>query len=336
MSRLFLSVIPALCLPFALRALTFEPDDDVLVGDDVDDNSTAAPASQSLLAPAEDQRRERQAIRRIFQDTMYGAEHFQNASLLSGEYSICTSSRGSDTPLTVLTLATSVPPDYLELMRANRMKYVMTQGLQYCEYAHTLDAHRKDHWSKLIAVQELFRMEHPVVLWMDADALFMRCGQSFLPIIDHFSTFDVIFSADVNSKRNQASRKSSIQTSVFLIRNSTFASGLLETWLGDAYRACRKQEVQEQCAVQTHHTRMLQCAKRSSGSQCKYYSPDYHAKVVLVPWNYFNSPGNPVTKWMHRNYQRGDFIMHWGGGTTFNHGSKYEQIASTFWNGACK
>lgn len=319
-------------------ALTFKGDGAVSVGDDADEDSTDA--LQSSFATAEALRRH--GIRRMFERMVYGAEHFQNASLLSGEYAVCTGQKGSVAPLAVLTLAVGAPPDYLERMRSNRLKYVTTQGLQYCEYSHTLDGHRTDHWSKLIAVQELFRMEYPVVLWMDADALFMRCDQSFFPILDNFSTVDVIFSADViNINRNEAFLNSSIQTSVFLMRNSIFASGLLETWLGDAYFSCRHRNVQEQCAVQTYHTQMLQCAEMSSGPQCNYSAArEYHTKVALVPWNYFNSPGNPSMTTVgsdDRRYQPGDFIMHWGGGQWFSFGSdKYRMIMDTFWSGACK
>lgn len=327
MPRLFLSAIAGLCLPFVPRALTLKPDDDTLIVDDPNIRSTDA--RQSLFL-------ERQAIRHIFERMVYGVEQFQNASLLSGEYAVCTSPKGSDMPLTLLTLATNVPPYYLEHMRANRLKYAETQGLQYCEYTHTLDYHRKDHWSKLIAVQELFRMGHSVVAWMDADALFMRCDQSFLPILDNFDTSDVVFSADVGCKRDEANISSHIQMSVFLMRKTTFASDLLETWLGDAYVSCQHHFTQEQCAVNKYHRQMLECEDNDSG--CSYWvAQHYLPKVRIVPWNYFNSPGNPAVNLVPGSgdhlYQPGDFIMHWGGGIGVN---KYQSITDMFWSGACK
>lgn len=137
----------------------------------------------------------------------------------------------SDRPkLTILSLVAGLPEQYVRGLRANRALEATAYGYEYCEFDHDLSAERNVAWSKVRAIQEALAQGRHRVVWMDADAYFVKLMPfEAIPIIKHnrsvtlFSRFepdrihakDILFTDD-----HPQGGPCGINTGVIVMRNS--------------------------------------------------------------------------------------------------------------------
>lgn len=103
----------------------------------------------------------------------------------------------------------------------NHQLYANKHGYRFQDGSSFIDTARPPAWSKIRAVQALFREECDWVLWLDADAVIMNSDiriESFVPAdpnIHLLVTYD---------------RKFTYNSGAWLIRNSPWSRQFLETW----------------------------------------------------------------------------------------------------------
>ena len=83
---------------------------------------------------------------------------------------------------------------------------------------------RKPHWERLpLLLKNLKKYDY--VIWIDADAFFYKDSPNITNIIKKYKDFDFIFSKDIN--------KTSINTGIFIVKNTPYSLDFLKKWAYD-------------------------------------------------------------------------------------------------------
>eukprot|EP00898_Chlorokybus_atmophyticus_P002501 jgi/Chlat1/3251/Chrsp22S03514 len=147
---------------------------------------------------------------------------------------------------TILTLQTNISQVYITRLRRNRLFYAARHGYRYCELNATPDPLRPLAWGKVPALLMLLpRVTDGWVLFMDADAIITNHDvklEKFLNLPGYSSVGkDLILTSDFDNpvfSVSPVTAAASINTGVFLIRNSKWSLSMLRSLYNDfPYRA---------------------------------------------------------------------------------------------------
>jgi len=202
---------------------------------------------------------------------------------------ICSGNQDTIFPITMVTIMVGVPRLQANKLRANRLRYCLRHGLQYCEYSKQLDPSRSLEWSKLLAVRGMFSIGHKVVAWIDPEAVIMDMTRSLPYIISRYPKKDVIIPTRNDVCRGCANPFAPIDDGVFVMKNTEYSNSMLEWLYADNVTSPS-----------------LVDKGQGTGAITDYRSHNiksWRRHVAVVPWKMINS--------YHQLFGAGDFIMHW-------------------------
>lgn len=159
----------------------------------------------------------------------------------SSTKAVCYGASGDSVQLTILTGLTdrlitcngdcnrssaSVPSEYKAELLNNRLELAKFGGYEYCQYNGVLD-HRFPAWSKILAILALFQEGRQQVVWMDGDAVMVH-PRRFEDIMSKMmKDKDVLFTSDYDEDGQSAFPTSSINSGVFIVRNTPWVKQFL-------------------------------------------------------------------------------------------------------------
>lgn len=211
--------------------------------------------------------------------------------------------------VTILTVTIDLPKAYLVQLRRNRLSYASIHGYRYCEVSTTLESSRPPAWTKVKAMMLLLSFTD-IVVAMDADAIIRNNTIRIESILElevyDLKDKDAIYTNDFQQDRqSEATPKSFINTGVYIMRNTPWIKGFLES-VHKFYQSSMFQKNLERDEV------MLYRMKNAD---------EFNEHVAIIPFRYMNSP---VTQDLDK-YEDGDFVAHYA---EEHSPDKYRELAS--------
>lgn len=189
------------------------------------------------------------------------------------------------------------------------MSYASIHGYRYCEVSTTLESSRPPAWTKVKAMMLLLSFTD-IVVAMDADAIIRNNTIRIESILElevyDLKDKDAIYTNDFQQDRqSEATPKSFINTGVYIMRNTPWIKGFLES-VHKFYQSSMFQKNLERDEV------MLYRMKNAD---------EFNEHVAIIPFRYMNSP---VTQDLDK-YEDGDFVAHYA---EEHSPDKYRELAS--------
>jgi len=92
---------------------------------------------------------------------------------------------------------------------------------------------RAPHWERIPLVLNLLPL-YDYVIWVDADAFFYPNAKRLEPIIEKYPNTNIIWSSDWEKV------KTSINSGIFIVKNTNYSKLFLEKWASDPTHVCEK------------------------------------------------------------------------------------------------
>ena len=149
--------------------------------------------------------------------------------------------------IAIVTLCDYDPADspLTPLSASNKHRYATAHGYRLYFETMRLDRNRPPAWSKLRVVQKYMTDDVDWVMWMDCDSFFMNDTLRLQDLLPHDDGIDFVLSEDGLT----------INTGVFLLRNSPWSARLLDAWYGPPQSPFVNHPHWEQAALQAMLTR---------------------------------------------------------------------------------
>lgn len=209
--------------------------------------------------------------------------------LHEGEYAACFGQHRTNAKLTIISLVSGLPADFVKALRGNRLKEADKYGYEYCEYRTSLDKSRDVAWSKVLAIQDLFEKNRSVVAWMDADAYFVSLKPFERIVQEHLDAGkDAVFTDDINHGE--------LNTGVMVLKNSPWTKKFLHAIYNDYPDAIKDPFWEQRAALDFLRDRPV----------------EFRTHATIVPHHLMNNVASST----------GEFVAHAAGG----HGAKKYQI----------
>ena len=91
---------------------------------------------------------------------------------------------------------------------------------------------RKPHWERLpLLLKNLKKYDY--LIWIDADAFFYKDAPNIIDIINKYKHFDFIFSKDICPPLAAGSTCETINTGIFIVKNTPYSLEFLKKWAYD-------------------------------------------------------------------------------------------------------